>query len=68
MAAPIVAGIVALLYSIKPTITFEQVFEVLKNSATKFKAGGDCATALVPKCGVGIVNAGNAVEYLVTHG
>lgn len=68
MAAPIVAGIVALLYSIKPTITFEQVFEVLKNSATKFKAGGDCATAAVPKCGVGIVNAGNAIEYLVTHG
>lgn len=68
MSAPIVSGIVALLYSIKPTITFEQVFEVLKNSATKFKAGGECATAIVPKCGVGIVNAGNAVEYLVTKG
>jgi len=68
MAAPIVSGIVALLYSIKPTITFEQVFDVLKNSASKFKAGGDCASAPIPKCGVGIVNAGNALEYLVTHG
>jgi serine protease len=68
MSAPIVSGIVALLYSVKPTITFDQVFEVLKNSASKFKVGGDCASAPIPKCGVGIVNAGNALEYLVTHG
>ena len=68
MAAPVVAGVVALLYSIKPTITFDQVFEVLKNSVTKFKPGGDCASATITRCGVGIVNAGNAVEFLVTHG
>lgn len=68
MAAPVVAGVVALLYSIKPTITFEEVFEVLKNSVTPFKSGGECATAKITRCGVGVVNAGNAVEYLVTHG
>jgi len=68
MAAPVVSGVVALLYSIKPTITFDQVYEVLKNSVTKFKPGGDCASATITRCGVGIVNAGNAVEYLVTHG
>ena len=68
MAAPVVAGVVALLYSIKPNITFDQVYEVLKNSVSKFKPGGDCASATITKCGVGIVNAGNAVEYLVTHG
>lgn len=68
MAAPVVAGVVALLYSVKPNITFDQVYEVLKNSVTKFKAGGDCATSTITRCGVGIVNAGNALEYLVTHG
>jgi serine protease len=68
MAAPVVAGVVALLYSVKPTITFDQVYEVLKNSVTKFKPGGDCASATITRCGVGIVNAGNALEYLVTHG
>lgn len=68
MAAPVVAGVVALLYSVKPTITFDQVYEVLKNSVTKFKPGGDCASSSITRCGVGIVNAGNAVEYLVTHG
>ena len=68
MAAPVVAGVVALLYSVKPTITFDQVYEVLKNSVTKFKPGGDCASSTITRCGVGIVNAGNALEYLVTHG
>lgn len=68
MAAPVVSGVVALLYSINPDISFDQVYEVLKNSVTPFKAGGDCASATITKCGVGIVNAGNAVEYLVTHG
>ena len=68
MAAPVVAGVAALLYSIKPTITFEQVYEVMKNSVSPFKAGGECATATITRCGVGIVNAGNAVQYLITHG
>jgi serine protease len=68
MAAPVVAGVVALLYSVKPTITFDQVYEVLKNSVTKFKPGGDCASSTITRCGVGIVNAGNALEYLVSHG
>lgn len=68
MAAPVVAGIVALLYSVKPNITFDEVYEVLKNSVSKFKPGGDCATATITRCGVGIVNAGNALEYLVTRG
>jgi serine protease len=68
MAAPVVAGIVALLYSVKPNITFDEVYEVLKNSVSKFKPGGDCASATITRCGVGIVNAGNALEYLVTRG
>jgi serine protease len=59
MAAPVVAGVVALIYSLKPKITFDQVWEVLKSTVTKFPSGSTCATKNI--CGVGIVNAGAAV-------
>ncbi len=59
MAAPIVAGVVALLHTVKPKITFEQVWEVLSTTATKFPAGSVCETQNI--CGSGIVNAGAAV-------
>lgn len=59
MAAPVVAGVVALIYSIKPNITFDQVWEVVSTTATKFPAGGECETKKY--CGIGIVNAGAAV-------
>ncbi|MFM6962993.1 MAG: S8 family serine peptidase, partial [Micrococcales bacterium] len=67
MAAPVVAGVVALLYSIKPTITFDEVWTVLSATVTPFKVGGQCASSLKGMCGVGIVNAGDAVAYLKTH-
>ena len=76
MAAPMVAGVVALLYSIKPKITFDQVWEALKTSATPFPSAKsvlnfgnisvDCSTAVSNSrtgCGVGIVNAGGAIDY-----
>ena len=59
MAAPIVTGVVALIYSVKPKITFDQVWEVLKATATKFPTGSECEVKGI--CGVGIVNAGAAV-------
>jgi serine protease len=68
MAAPMVTGIVALLYSIKPTITVDQVWEALKSTVTPWPAGSTCSTA--PKdlgCGAGIANAGGAVEYVVKN-
>ncbi len=67
MATPVVAGVVALLYSIKPSITFDEVWTVLSSTVSKFKPGGQCATSTSQECGVGIVNAGNAVAYLKTH-
>ena len=67
MATPVVAGIVALLYSIKPTISFDEVWTVLSSTVSKFKPGGQCATSTTQECGVGIVNAGAAVAYLKTH-
>jgi serine protease len=59
MAAPIVSGVVALLHTVKPKITFDQVWEVIKSTATKFPPGSVCETKNI--CGVGIVNAGAAV-------
>jgi serine protease len=67
MATPVVAGVVALLYSIKPTITFDEVWAVLSSTVSKFKPGGQCASSTTGLCGVGIVNAGDAVAYLKTH-
>lgn len=55
MAAPIVSGIVALMYSIRPSITPNQVRTVLRTSYRDFVPGGICATSSV--CGPGIVNA-----------
>jgi serine protease len=59
MAAPIVSGVVALIYSLKPTVSFEKVWEILKSTVTPFPAGSSCA--LKGNCGAGIVNAGAAI-------
>jgi serine protease len=59
MAAPVVTGVVALIYSVKPNITFDQVWDVLSSTVTKFPTGGECETKKF--CGIGIVNAGAAV-------
>ena len=80
MAAPMVSGVVALLYSIKPTITFDQVWKAISDPGnfTPFPAvksvlnngnlSVDCSTA-VPNtrtgCGIGIINAGLAVDAVL---
>lgn len=63
MAAPIVSGVVALMYSAKPLITPDQVWDILKTTTSPFKVGGICATT--GKCGVGIINAAAAVAAAV---
>jgi serine protease len=67
MAAPVVSGIVALLYSIKPTITFDEAWAILSKTVKPFKPGGQCATSTTGMCGIGIVNAGGAVELLLSQ-
>jgi serine protease len=59
MAAPVVAGVVALIYSVKPKINFDKVWDVLKSTVTPFPAGSSCEVK--GNCGAGIVNAGAAV-------
>lgn len=67
MAAPLVSGVVALLYSIKPTITFDEAWTILSKTVTPFKPGGQCASSTTGLCGIGIVNAGAAVEMLLSQ-
>ncbi|MGB9673047.1 MAG: S8 family serine peptidase [Anaerolineales bacterium] len=58
MAAPHVAGVVSLMLSRNPTLTFDQVLSILKSTAKPFPTGSTCNTSI---CGSGIVNAGDAV-------
>lgn len=57
MAAPHVAGVAALLYSLNPNLTGKMVERLLKASITPFPS--ECEG-----CGVGIVNANAAVSLL----
>jgi serine protease len=57
MATPHVAGVAALLYSLKPSITPDQVEDILKTTARAFPA--TCSG-----CGSGIVDAAKAVAAL----
>lgn len=74
MAAPVVSGVVALLYSLKPNLTPDIVISILRSTATPWPAGSVCATQLAKlktnaedptakSCGVGIVNADAALKF-----
>jgi serine protease len=55
MAAPLVSGIVALMYSMQPNIKPARVRSILANSAKPFAAGSNCSVS--GGCGEGIINA-----------
>ena len=57
MAAPHVAGVAALIYSVNPNITPARLEEIIKDNARSFPAGS-CNTQL---CGTGIIDAAAAV-------
>jgi serine protease len=58
MAAPHVAGVAALLYAAKPTITPDEVAAVLETTARPLP--GSCSGG----CGAGIVDAGAALDLV----
>ncbi len=60
MAAPHVAGVVALMLTRDPTLTPGQVLNRLRLSARAFPSGSDCAAA-VGACGTGLLDAATAV-------
>jgi serine protease len=55
MAAPVVSGIVALMYSMQPNITPARVRAILKESVRPFELTSNCA--IIGGCGAGIINA-----------
>lgn len=61
MATPAVSGVVALMLSVNPALSADQVRDMLKYSANRFPVGtaSDCTTL---KCGTGIANALGAVR------
>ncbi|MGC8782573.1 MAG: S8 family serine peptidase, partial [Anaerolineae bacterium] len=63
MAAPHVAGVVSLLYSLNPTLTPAQILSILQSTVTHFPTGSTCDTSI---CGSGIVNAGAAVAAVAS--
>lgn len=63
MATPHVAGVVSLMLSINPALTYSTIVSKLKASASAFPAGSGCTTAT---CGGGILNAANALRSIST--
>jgi len=73
MASPIAAGVVALMYSVRPSITYNQVWEILSSTTRSFNPASDCESQLLDTelndgstlttgpCGVGIIDAGAAL-------
>ena len=62
MAAPHVAGVVSLLYSLNPSLTAgSRRSTIMQNTVTGFPGGSTCNTS---NCGSGIVNAGAAVAAI----
>ena len=64
MAAPVAAGIIALMYSLRPNIDVKIVWEALKASVRPFPVGSKCA-ADANRCGLGSLNAATALEALI---
>ncbi len=55
MAAPVVSGIVALMYSMQPNISPAKVQSILTDSVKPFASGSNCSIS--GGCGAGIINA-----------
>ncbi|MGZ9234947.1 MAG: S8 family serine peptidase [Anaerolineales bacterium] len=59
MAAPHVTGVVSLILSLDPTLSFAEVFQILQSTSQDFPAGSSCNQSI---CGSGIVDAAGAVN------
>lgn len=78
MAAPMVAGVLALIYSVRPDLSSDDAYQVIKQSVQEFKPTTECALTAAnygsqvadSHCGAGIVDAGAAVRLALdfVHG
>ncbi|MFM5903814.1 MAG: S8 family serine peptidase, partial [Microbacteriaceae bacterium] len=75
MAAPVVSGVVALIYSLRPDFSSDDVYKVILKSVQAFKPDTGCAATAanyvadnaVSLCGAGIVDAGAALKLAKTY-
>jgi serine protease len=77
MASPVAAGVVALMYSVRPSLTDDQVWNILSSTAKPFDPSSECTAQMASAtltdgtvintglCGVGIIDAGAAVAAVV---
>ena len=77
MASPVAAGVVALMYSVRPSLTDDQVWNILSSTAKAFNPSSECVAKMASVtlkdgttvntgyCGVGIIDAGAAVAAVV---
>ncbi len=61
MAAPHVAGVAALMLSVKSSLTPAQIRSYLRSSARAFPVGDICATTYIGLCGAGLLDAAGAL-------
>jgi subtilisin family serine protease len=66
-ATPLAAGVTALLLSLKPALTGREVRDLLAQTADKIGSGYD-ANGHSKEFGHGRINAGNAIQALVSRG
>ncbi|AOJ05424.1 peptidase [Burkholderia mayonis] len=59
MATPHVAGTIALMLAVNPTLSPSQILQRLQSGARPFASGSGCSTST---CGAGLLDAGNAVN------
>ena len=64
-AAPMVAGTIALMLAVAPTLSATQITALLASSAKPFPPGSTCTTA---NCGAGIVDAHAAIQAAQSGG
>lgn len=63
MAAPVISGIIALMFSLRPHATYDQIVTALTQGSLPFASGSACETSGV--CGSGIANAATALRALI---
>ncbi|KAB7624126.1 S8 family peptidase [Alkalilimnicola sp. S0819] len=66
MATPHVAGVLALMYAVRPDLTPELAAQVLTNTARAFPATGGADSCDTATCGAGLVDAAAAVAAAPT--
>lgn len=67
MAAPHVAGTIALMLARKPSLTQAEIKSYLQSSSREHPDSGACMLPLnVDKCGAGLLDAGAALEMVAT--